>query len=257
MICEKCGKEFKKDYRKYPVGDARFCSRGCANSKSWTKEDKEKKSLSAKNSEKVKKSNNSRRKYPEKNYCKNCGLEIPTKSASYCRKCFLTCSEGYLQAKKKTGGYRENSGRGKSGFFKGYYCASTWELAYVIYLLDNNISFKRNTEGFPYIKKNGKKSFYIPDFIIDNKYVEVKGPQDINWVEKKKSFPYSIKVIDKKEIYKYISYVKNKYNIFDLSLLYEDLEKKFCKECGKLLYRKNKSGYCRNHVHIYREGPVD
>lgn len=60
MVCEKCGKEFEKDYRKQPKGKAKFCSRECANSRIWTEEDKIKKSISAKNSVKVKEVNKNR-----------------------------------------------------------------------------------------------------------------------------------------------------------------------------------------------------
>ena len=44
--------------------------------------------------------------------------------------------KGYL--KGKTGGIREGAGRSKSGWYKGYYCNSSYELAWVIYSLDNN-----------------------------------------------------------------------------------------------------------------------
>lgn len=57
MICEKCGNEFEQDYRKYPKGRARFCSRECANSRNWSEKDKKKKSESAKNSDRVKNNN--------------------------------------------------------------------------------------------------------------------------------------------------------------------------------------------------------
>lgn len=54
MICEKCGKEFSEDWRKYPKGKARFCSIKCSNSRIHTKETKEKisKSLSKEGSKK-------------------------------------------------------------------------------------------------------------------------------------------------------------------------------------------------------------
>jgi len=32
--------------------------------------------------------------------------------------------------------------RGKAGFYKGYHCMSSWELAYVIYNLEHNVSFE-------------------------------------------------------------------------------------------------------------------
>ena len=49
------------------------------------------------------------------------------------------------KAKLNNGGYRQGSGRGKKGWYKGFFCDSSWELAYVIYCLDHNIDIKRNT----------------------------------------------------------------------------------------------------------------
>jgi len=37
------------------------------------------------------------------------------------------------------GGYQKKSGRGKWGWYKGFWCDSSYELAYVIYNLDHNI----------------------------------------------------------------------------------------------------------------------
>ena len=51
---------------------------------------------------------------------------------------------------KKSGGYRRNGGKGIRGWYKGYWCDSSWELAYVIYNLEHNIHFIRNTKGFNY-----------------------------------------------------------------------------------------------------------
>lgn len=45
MICEKCGKEFFKDWRRDKVTrktKCRFCCRGCANSRIHTEETKKK-----------------------------------------------------------------------------------------------------------------------------------------------------------------------------------------------------------------------
>ena len=58
-------------------------------------------------------------------------------------------------------------------FYKGYWCDSSWELAYVIYNLEHNIKFERNKQGFEYEFEN-KKYKYYPDFILeDGTYVEV------------------------------------------------------------------------------------
>ena len=80
------------------------------------------------------------------------------------------------------GGYREGSGRSKSGYYKGIYCGSTYELCWVIYSLDHNIQFNR----FPgMIEENGLK--YYPDFLLDDgkTIIETKGYEDQSSVEKK------------------------------------------------------------------------
>jgi hypothetical protein len=41
------------------------------------------------------------------------------------------------------GGYRIGSGRSKSGYYKGIYCGSTYELCWAIHALDHNIKFSR------------------------------------------------------------------------------------------------------------------
>jgi len=53
--CKKCGKDFE------PIkGLINYCSLECRNSRSWSEDDKKKKSISAKNSDKVKKANSNR-----------------------------------------------------------------------------------------------------------------------------------------------------------------------------------------------------
>jgi hypothetical protein len=47
---------------------------------------------------------------------------------------------------RKLGGYVKGSGRGKKGWYKGFFCDSSYELAYLIYCLDHQINIKRNTE---------------------------------------------------------------------------------------------------------------
>jgi hypothetical protein len=131
------------------------------------------------------------------------------------------------ETKKKlssNGGYRKGSGRGKSGWYKGHWCDSTWELAWVIYNLDHGIKFERNKEGFEY-KYLGKKFKYYPDFIIEDLYLEIKGHMDKKNLEKIKQFPHKLIIISAKEIDIFINYVKEKYKVDYLPLLYEDGEK--------------------------------
>ena len=106
--------------------------------------------------------------------------------------------------------YHKGSGRGKKGTYKGYYCDSSWELAYVIYNLDHNIKFERNEEFFPY-EFNGEQHNYKPDFIENGIYVEIKGYFTEQVKAKEKAFPFPLKYLDTNGIKSYIDYVEKVY----------------------------------------------
>lgn len=114
-----------------------------------------------------------------------------------------------------SGGLRKGSGRGKKGWYRGYWCDSSWELAWVIYNIDNNINFERNLEGFEYTY-NGKIRKYYPDFKINETYYEIKGRRnfismDVENQEKVKQFKHNLIVLYEKDIKKYLEYVIGKY----------------------------------------------
>lgn len=92
----------------------------------------------------------------------------------------------------------------------GLYCDSSWELAFVVFCLEHGIEICRCVERFPYVFE-GKTHTYLPDFIIDGKYVEIKGFSTPQWESKKEQFPYDLLVITGLEITTYIDYVKDKY----------------------------------------------
>lgn len=109
------------------------------------------------------------------------------------------------------GGYTKGGGRGKSGWYKGIWCDSSWELAYVIYCIDNDIKLVKNNKKFQY-NYNGKKLFYIPDFILeDGTYIEIKGYRTEQWDCKISQFNYPIKVLYKEDIKIYLDYAKMKF----------------------------------------------
>lgn len=76
--------------------------------------------------------------------------------------------------KGRTGGYRPGSGVGKSGWYDGIWCDSTWELAFVIWCQTHGKHVERNTERFDY-EFEGVKRKYLPDFIVDGQLIEIKG----------------------------------------------------------------------------------
>ena len=112
--------------------------------------------------------------------------------------------------KKRIGGYRKGSGRGKKGRYKGIWCDSSWESAWVIYHLEHNIKFKRNWQKFEYVYEN-KTYTYIPDFIKDDMYIEIKGYLTERAKQKISQFPHTLLVLQEKDIQKYIEYVTKKY----------------------------------------------
>ena len=121
-------------------------------------------------------------------------------------------------AKNNNGGYRQGSGRGKKGWYRGFFCDSSWELAYVIYCLDHQIDIKRNTEKRKYIWE-GKIKNYIPDFIVNKVLVEIKGYKSLQWEAKQLANP-DVHTLYEKDLKDVFSYVKSVYGK-DFIKLYE------------------------------------
>jgi hypothetical protein len=118
------------------------------------------------------------------------------------------------------GGYREKAGRGHMGWYKGYYCNSSWELAWVIYNIEHGILFTRNTFGFDYVFEGRTFKFY-PDFKINDEYVEIKGWLTPKNKEKISQFKGKLKVIFQKDMKPFLDYTIKKYGK-NYVTLYED-----------------------------------
>jgi len=125
-------------------------------------------------------------------------------------KCFTLDTE--CKYRKKVGGIRKGAGRGKSGWYKGYWCDSSYELAWVIYNLDHDIPFSRNNEAFNYTFE-GKTLSYYPDFIKDNCYIEIKGYMTEQTRAKFRDFPRDkkLKVLFKEDLKSVFDYVITTY----------------------------------------------
>jgi hypothetical protein len=113
------------------------------------------------------------------------------------------------------GGLRKGSGRGKKGSYQGYWCDSSWELAWVIYNLEHDIVFTRNQEGFSYVFE-GTSSLYYPDFIIEGQYYEIKGRRDWNGLDKKskekiRQFTGKLSVLYTTDMQPYLEYAVRRY----------------------------------------------
>ena len=248
-ICPKCKTPFlvEKNNKK------KFCSRKCANSRFWSEEHKKKISASARMSTKVRRANELQRQKFRKLWIKKkcvCGKEFETRPSKKTRYCSLKC------ANKLSGGYRKGSGRGKSGWYKGVWCDSSYELAWVIYNLEHNIVFQRNTEGFKYIHKNEEHE-YFPDFICNNIYFEIKGYKSDIDKSKFLYFPHNLKVLYKKDLHREFKYVTKKYGPNFIEL-YEgnphNQKNNKCLICNKPARRhycsrecSGKAAFLRNH----------
>ena len=158
------------------------------------------------------------------NYCSLNPNKIKYKGHSNSQETRLKIS---VSAKKNgnSGGYRQGSGYKniKKGFYKGIWCDSSWELAFLIYCLEHNITIKRNTDKFPYYIEN-KLHYYIPDFIIGNTYIEIKGRIDNKCKYKFEQFPNKnrLKIYYAKDMKCFLNYV---YKIYgrDFIKLYDKL----------------------------------
>ena len=223
-ICPKCNNEHTKN--------GIFCSRICANSRKHSEETKLKQSISAKNSEKLKLINNSKRA-PRVSQCVICNNTIPNTKSIYSKTCSSICTNKLISinSKTKTGGFREGSGRSKSGYYKGLYCGSTYELVWIIYRLDNNLPVKR-FDGFIIYDTNKK---YFPDFIIDNTIIEIKGFYTES-VSKKalaaKEAGYNINILYKSDLEKEFQWVKNNYKYKFIEELYDNFKPQYNLTCN-------------------------
>jgi len=112
---------------------------------------------------------------------------------------------------KRCGGYRQGSGIGKRGWYNGIWCDSSYELAWVIYNLEHQISFERNTKKFEYIFE-GKLFHYIPDFKLqDGSYIELKGFRSKRTEAKIDQFKEPIQILYFEDLKDIFQYVTNKY----------------------------------------------
>lgn len=213
-ICPKCKIQHNKN--------GNFCTRKCANSRTWSKVDKLKKSISAKNSNKVQLENKSRDKGFITKECINCHKVFSIrKSKSHKKTCSKKCFVELLSLKSKNnpncGGYRKGSGRSKHGYYKGIYFDSTYELAF--YLFKNDPNLKKNTTRIPF-----KKTYYIPDFKYNDIYFEIKGyhtPIVDEKIQAANAQGIKVVLVGSKEMKPIVKEIKNKFNINSIEELYE------------------------------------
>lgn len=232
MRCIKCNIEHDGSF-----GSGKYCSRSCANSRSFSYESNQKRSESLKNSIPW---NKGKLTAWINTPCEYCGEDI----------FHMRCNKKRFHPecwKKSSGGYRKGSGRGKSGWYKGIWCDSSYELAWVMYHLDHNIPFKRNTKSFEY-EYNGEVHLYYPDFrMLDtNELVEIKGfYTEQTYVKLKSVVNTALKILNKDDMITYVQYAFEKYGQNFISYYEGNPHNQMtnrCKQCGNPC--KRKSVYC-------------
>lgn len=143
------------------------------------------------------------------------------------------------------GGYRKGSGRSKSGYYKGIYCGSTYELCWMIHALDNDVKFSR----FEGVITDGKLK-YIPDFILDDSktIIELKGYEPQESVDKKtrlaESLGYTVIVLRKNDLQDVFKYVEKKFKTKKFHTLYDGYKPNYeyeCSQCGCKVLRDKQS----------------
>lgn len=153
--------------------------------------------------------------------CSNRFRTFKSDNNTYCsRQCYLNDKKIEFRSGGK-GGIRKGSNKKSKGWYKGCWCGSSWELAYIIYNMEHDIKFERNdSEGFEYEYQN-KRCHYFPDFKLDDKtYVEIKGFMRDRDLYKIKDFPHKLIIMEKDDMKHILSYVIDKYGK-DFIKLYE------------------------------------
>ncbi len=214
-----------------------------------------------------------RRSYAENPLlCKVCSVPLPYerhKNQTVCsRSCVQIIGQEALKKRgfKPPGGPRIHSGRSKSGWYQGYHCGSTYELAYVVYCLDHKIQIERNTKGWEYFNpETGKTQKYYPDFIINGtELIEIKGYRTPETDLKLAAVDVPISLLCWEELEPVFEYVKEKtgYGPDKLPLLYEGTSHTFnlrCLGCSSEFTSMNaKQNFCTSQcalrkARIYRK----
>ncbi len=115
-------------------------------------------------------------------------------------------------------------GRNKKFRFKDIIFDSSWEMAFWIWLEDNDKNFRYQTETLTYITEDNKEHAAKIDFWVEGQLIEIKGPHllkdGILWdpwhkkFQKEKTECYhknKVRILSKDEIEIYLNYVKSRY----------------------------------------------
>lgn len=215
FVCEMCHHPFI-----YNGTSTRFCSRSC--SAKYSSEHVDSSNISSARKQELQRHIQHYNDHPK--HCIICDNPIPFNRRSR-QTCSIECQKqnqlrlGKIWSQKtkgtgKNGGFRERSSNGKRGWYKGYYCASTYELAFLIYCLDHGKKIVRNTKAYEY-EFNGEKHKYYPDWLVDDKFlVETKNfVTDLVLVKASAVHDMPLIILDKFKMVPYCEYVAKKYSL--------------------------------------------
>ena len=220
--CEKCGKVMTQKY-----GYGRFCSQSCANGRPKSTEERARirKSTKATYMEKDIRGHNIIEYNKQPNTCTICGAQL-TYDQRERKTCSKNCEKEYHR-RFRNDYIAEFGPTGcvsfcKYGTYNGIHCDSSWELAFLVYCLEHDISIRRNTELFEYTY-DGSVHRYFPDFIVDTEYYEIKGYYDDVVHTKCEQFPKDkvLHMIDSTNISTYLDYAESKYGKNFCETLYD------------------------------------
>lgn len=114
----------------------------------------------------------------------------------------------------------------KGYFYNDIHFDSSWELAYYIWLKDQEIDFIYHPDfSLEYLDDNGELHCYWPDFLVEGQFVEIKGDHFFNekgepynqyakefwWNKYQALLDNKVKIIRFDEVRKYLQYVKKMY----------------------------------------------
>lgn len=238
--CPRCGKDFEVvcSQRNFDRGKyKKYCCRSCANTRDHSQETilkiKSSVNLFIQNNHDLYIRNNKNNKKAEETLlkrciCKYCGKEfIIYRKAngrfSKTKYCCDECRHRFVSENniaKETGGFKEGSAKNyKHGWYKGIHCDSSWELAFVVYMLDHNIEISRYNGYRTYYLENKQHKFY-PDFVVDDKLYEIKGIKD-KISEAKLQYNPDVIFLYRNDMKRYIEYTSEKYGRNFWETLYE------------------------------------
>lgn len=244
--CEKCATNYETSSN---WSSKRFCSRACANSRARPQELRDRVANKLKGHTKspitCQKISQTLKGRPAHNKGKSCSKNLMTGSCVICGTVIKAhkkvCSKECFSVNKRNHALKqERHGGGHKGRYNGIPCDSTYELAFLIWNLDNGVDISRCESTYHYTYK-GKISHYRPDFVVSGQDVEIKGFMSARAQAKLTQNPH-VFVVDKVDIKPFIQYVKQTYGVKDLRDLYDiKSHQKNCEHCSGLFTPKSKS----------------